>query len=83
MGIITWLIFGAIAGWVASIIVGTNARQGIIGNIFVGIFGAMLGGFIANVIGGDGISGFNIYSMIVAVGGSVVLLWIMRSIFVR
>ena len=74
MGIITWIIFGALAGWVASIITGRNNRMGCIANIVVGIVGAFIGGILMSFIGGGGVSGFNLYSFIVAVIGAVVLL---------
>jgi uncharacterized membrane protein YeaQ/YmgE (transglycosylase-associated protein family) len=78
MGVITWVIFGAIAGWIASVAAGTNAEQGWLGNILVGICGALLGGFIFNLLGGVGVTGFNVWSLIVAVVGSFVLLTIIK-----
>lgn len=79
MGIILWILFGALAGWIASIIVGRNEEQGALGNIFVGILGALIGGLIVSVLGGAGISGFNLYSIIVAIGGSTLLLWVYEA----
>lgn len=64
MGILVWIILGGIAGWIASIIMGTNAEQGIVGNVIIGVIGAFIGGLIANLIGGDGVNGFNIYSIL-------------------
>ena len=80
MGIITWLIFGALAGWVASLIFGNNNRQGWIGNIVVGIVGAIIGGFIGNLIFDHGVSGFNISSFLIAVVGALILLAAMRAV---
>lgn len=80
MGIILWIVLGAIAGWIASMIMKTNASQGILGDIIVGILGALLGGFIMSLLGQGGVSGFNLYSVIVAVLGAVVLLWIVKSV---
>jgi uncharacterized membrane protein YeaQ/YmgE (transglycosylase-associated protein family) len=80
MGIITWLIFGAIAGWIASMIFGNNNRQGWIGNIIVGIVGAIIGGFIGNLIFDHGVSGFNISSFIIAVVGALILLAGMKAV---
>ena len=57
MGILTWIIFGAIAGWLASIIAGRNERQGCLTNIVVGIVGAIIGGWLMSFIGGGGGSG--------------------------
>ena len=76
MGIIAWLIFGGLAGWIASKIMGTDAQQGILLNIIVGIVGAMLGGFLGSNLLGIGISGFNITSFLVAVVGACVLLFL-------
>ena len=52
MSIIMWIIFGALAGWIASIIMKTNAEQGAIGNIIVGILGALIGGFLMQTLTG-------------------------------
>lgn len=79
MSIILWIIFGALAGWIASMIMGTDAEQGALGNIIVGIIGALLGGFIFNLFGASGVQGFDVYSLLVAVIGASVLLWIVRS----
>ena len=75
MGIIAWIILGALAGWIASMIVGTNEEQGAVGNIIVGIVGALLGGFISSALGGPTVSGFNFTSILIAVLGAVALLF--------
>lgn len=80
MGIIGWIVLGGLAGWVASMIAGTNAQQGVLGNIVVGIIGGLLGGFIVSLFGGEGITGFNIWSFIVALLGAVVALWIWKAL---
>lgn len=80
MGIIAWIIFGAIAGWLASLITGRNERQGCFANMAVGIIGAFLGGLIFSLLGGHGVTGFNLYSMLVAVIGAVVLLLVLGFI---
>jgi uncharacterized membrane protein YeaQ/YmgE (transglycosylase-associated protein family) len=79
MGIILWIIFGALAGWIASIIMKTNAEQGALGNVVVGILGAIIGGFIYRALTGNDIGGFNLGSLIVAILGACVLLAIVRT----
>lgn len=79
MNIIVWIIFGALAGWIASKIMGTDSQQGAIANIIVGILGAFAGGYIMQMLGGPGVDGFNITSLIVAIFGSVVLLAIYKA----
>ena len=54
MNIIVWIIFGALAGWIASLIAGTDARQGAVANVVVGIVGAFAGGFLMQLIGKSG-----------------------------
>ena len=75
MGIIAWIIFGALAGWVAGLIAGTSYRQGCLLNIIIGVVGAFVGGLLMELVTGRGYSfSFNIRSFIVAVIGSVILL---------
>lgn len=76
MGFIAWIVLGGLAGWVASIVTGRNKSQGLIGNIVVGIIGGFLGGLIINLVGGEGITGFNLWSFLVALAGAVLLLLI-------
>ncbi len=78
MGWLAWLIIGAIAGWLASIVMKTNAEQGLLLDIIVGIIGALIGGFLFNAIGAPGVTGFNLWSLIVAFIGAVVLLGLLR-----
>ena len=80
MSIIVWIIFGAIAGWVASLIVSSDGNHSLVGDVVIGILGALIGGFIMTRIGGSGISGFNITSLLVAIFGSVVLLLVARTL---
>jgi uncharacterized membrane protein YeaQ/YmgE (transglycosylase-associated protein family) len=80
LGIIGWIVLGGLAGWVASMIAGTDARQGLLGNIIAGIIGAFVGGFILNLFGGVGVTGFNLWSFVVALLGAVVVLLIWRAI---
>lgn len=76
INILVWIIVGALAGWIASKIMRRDAEMGALANIVVGILGAIIGGFIMNALGGSGFTGFNLYSLLVAIGGAVVLLFI-------
>jgi uncharacterized membrane protein YeaQ/YmgE (transglycosylase-associated protein family) len=78
--ILFWIIFGGVTGWIASIIIATNEEQGSTANIIIGILGAVIGGFIFRMFGGSGVTGFNLYSIIVAVIGAAMLLAIVRSV---
>jgi uncharacterized membrane protein YeaQ/YmgE (transglycosylase-associated protein family) len=83
MNIFVWIIFGALAGWIASIIMKKNKKMGAIANIVVGIVGAFIGGYIMDFFGAEGVTGFNIYSLLVAILGAVVLLWVLGLLFGR
>ncbi|NLT73908.1 MAG: GlsB/YeaQ/YmgE family stress response membrane protein [Chloroflexi bacterium] len=75
MGLLSWIVFGALAGWVASIIAGTNNRQGCITNIIVGVAGAFVGGFISNRVFGQAVLfDWSWRSFGIAVIGAVLLL---------
>lgn len=80
MGIIIWIIFGGLVGWIASIIIGTNPQQGLMLNIIVGIVGAILGGWIMSFFGENGVTGFNLYSFIVAILGAVILIIVVKAL---
>lgn len=80
MGLCTWLVLGGLAGWLASIIKGTNAKMGMVANIFTGIIGAMVGGWLFHLFGGAGVTGFNLWSLLVATVGSVILLSLLQAI---
>jgi uncharacterized membrane protein YeaQ/YmgE (transglycosylase-associated protein family) len=79
MSIIGWIILGLIAGFVASKIV-NNAGEGVFLDIILGIVGAIVGGFIFSAFGAAGVTGFNLYSMVVAIVGAVVVLWLYHAI---
>ncbi len=84
IGWLSWIIFGALAGWVASILTGNNSRMGCLGNIIVGIIGAFLGGWIYSLITGHPlIVGWNLTAFIVAVLGAVILLAVLNLLFGR
>lgn len=78
MGLLLWIIFGALVGWIASIIMGTNKEQGGLANIGIGIVGAIIGGFVARLLGYNGVTGFNVLSFIIALVGSILLIMIVR-----
>jgi uncharacterized membrane protein YeaQ/YmgE (transglycosylase-associated protein family) len=80
MGIILWIVFGGLVGWVASMIMKTNAQQGIILNVIVGIVGAVVGGWIMSLIGKSGVGDFNLYSFLVALLGAVLLVAIVKAL---
>jgi uncharacterized membrane protein YeaQ/YmgE (transglycosylase-associated protein family) len=85
MNYILWIVFGGLAGWIATMIVGNDARFGIVGNVIVGIIGAFLGGWIADKLGVGGKPGAerptSIASFIIAILGAVVLLILLNIIF--
>jgi uncharacterized membrane protein YeaQ/YmgE (transglycosylase-associated protein family) len=74
LNIVLWILFGALAGWIASIITGANRQIGAAGNIVIGIVGAIIGGWLVRALGGSGVTGFNLGSLLVAILGAVVLL---------
>jgi uncharacterized membrane protein YeaQ/YmgE (transglycosylase-associated protein family) len=81
MGLISWIIVGALAGWLASIVMGTNSRQGCLTDIVLGVVGGLVGGFVLNAIGfGGDLSGFNLPTILTAFIGAVIVLGILRFI---
>lgn len=78
--ILTWLIIGGIAGWLASKVMKTDKSMGILANIVVGVIGAFIGGFVFSLLGGSDFTGFNVYSLLVATVGSIILLAIVKAI---
>jgi uncharacterized membrane protein YeaQ/YmgE (transglycosylase-associated protein family) len=78
MGLIAWLVVGAIAGWLASMVIPSGL--GLIGDIIVGIVGGFIGGFLFHAIGEVGLTGLSIWSIFVAFIGAVVLLYVIRLV---
>ena len=83
MGILLWLLFGLIAGAVAKMISPGPDPGGWIGSIVVGILGAMLGGWLGSMLLGIDVDGFNISSLLIAIGGALVLLLIYRAVMTK
>jgi len=79
MSIIAWIILGLVAGFIASKIVNRHGA-GVLLDIVIGIVGALIGGWIMAAVGGQGVTGFNLYSLLVAIGGAVVLLIIAHAV---
>ena len=82
MSIIAWIVLGLISGFIASKLV-NKTGEGFILDVVLGIVGAMVGGFIFAQFGGDGVTGFNLYSMVVAVVGAVIVLVLYHALFNR
>ena len=80
MGIILWIIFGALAGWIASVVIKTDNSQGTVMDIIMGIVGAVVGGFLMGLVGASGVDGFNLYSLMVAVIGAMAVIFIGRKL---
>lgn len=80
MSVVGWVIFGLIAGTIANAIDPHPSSGGIIGAVVLGIVGAMVGGFLANVLLGVDVTGFNLTSFIVAIAGSLLLLFVGRAL---
>ncbi len=79
MSIIGWIILGLISGYIASKIV-NRAGEGFFLDIVLGIVGALVGGFIFSAFGAAGVTGFNLYSMLVAIVGAIIVLWLYHAI---
>lgn len=80
MGILLWIIFGALVGWIASLIMNTDGQQGTVLNIVVRIVGAVVGGWVMSALGESGVDGFNLYSFLVALVGAVLLIAIVKAV---
>ena len=78
MGILAWVVLGLIAGAIAKAIMPGRDPGGIVVTMLIGIVGAFLGGFLGNMITGAGLNGFSLWSIVLAVVGSLLLLWIYR-----
>lgn len=79
MGLLLWIIFGALVGWIASMITKNNRRMGAFANIIVGLLGALIGGFVAQIIGIGSYSQFSLGGILIALVGAVILLLIINA----
>lgn len=77
MGLISWIIVGAVAGWLAGLIM-KGSGSGFLMNVVIGIVGALIGGFVMSLFGSVGVTGFNLWSLLVSVIGAVILLAIVN-----
>lgn len=80
LGIIGWIIIGGLAGWIGSKIMKTDAQQGILLNVVVGIVGGLLGGYLLKVLGVDVAGGGLIFSFLTCLLGAVILLFVVKLV---
>lgn len=76
INLILWIILGALAGWIASLVMHRDAQMGAVANIIAGIVGAVVGGFVMQFFGFSGTTGFNLYSLFVATFGAIIVLFL-------
>ena len=79
MGFLSWIVLGAIAGWIGSLIV-NRTGEGLFRDIILGIVGGLVGGWIFQAVGSTGVTGFNAWSLLVAVIGSIIVLTVYHAI---
>ena len=82
MGIISWLLLGLVAGWLASLLM-KGSGYGLLGDIILGVLGALVGGFLSSMLLNRDVSGFNIESILIATIGAIILIGISRAISPR
>jgi uncharacterized membrane protein YeaQ/YmgE (transglycosylase-associated protein family) len=80
LNIILWILFGALAGWIASMVMHTNGEQGGFANIIIGIIGALIGGWVARGLFGIAVSTFSIGGLLIAIAGAIILVAILRAL---
>lgn len=81
MGLLSWILVGLVAGWLAGVVM-KGSGHGVVGDIILGIVGALVGGFLASALFGvtDAISGFNLTTLLIAFLGAIVVIWIVRAL---
>lgn len=80
MGFLAWIVLGLVAGWLASVFMKTNNSQGALKDILMGVLGSVVGGWIMNFFGQPGVTGLNLYSVVVSMVGAIALIWIGRAL---
>jgi len=80
VSLLLWIVLGGVAGWLASVVMGTRASQGVLIDILLGIVGAFVGGLLFNLLGAAGVTGFNLWSLFVAFIGAIAVLAAARGI---
>ncbi len=80
LNILAWILFGALVGWVASVLMKTR-RKGLLRNVVVGLVGAMLGGWIASFFGIGAVGDFSIEGFVIAVLGAMLFIWLLKRFF--
>jgi uncharacterized membrane protein YeaQ/YmgE (transglycosylase-associated protein family) len=80
MSILAWIVVGLIAGWLAKTMIPGEGPGGLLGDLIIGIIGAVVGGWIFGLFGHAGVTGINIGSIIVAFLGAIVVLWLVRQV---
>jgi uncharacterized membrane protein YeaQ/YmgE (transglycosylase-associated protein family) len=78
MSILAWIVVGIIAGWLARMVIPGEGPAGLLGDLVIGVVGAVVGGWIFGYFGHPGATGVNIGSIVVAFVGAVIVLWLMR-----
>ena len=78
LNLVLWALFGALAGWIAGQLMGS--QNGLIVNIILGIVGALVGGFVASLIGFNTAEGLNLVSLLIAVAGACLVIWLARLV---
>jgi uncharacterized membrane protein YeaQ/YmgE (transglycosylase-associated protein family) len=79
MGLISWIIFGALVGWVASILMHSR-RRGLIRNIIIGLIGSVIGGWIATLFNIGSVGSFTFESFLTALAGAIIFIWLLRKL---
>jgi uncharacterized membrane protein YeaQ/YmgE (transglycosylase-associated protein family) len=79
MSLLAWIVVGIVAGWLAKKVVPGESSAGLLGDLAIGVIGAVIGGWIFRSLGHAGVTGLNVWSIVVAAIGAIVLLWLLRA----